>query len=163
MLQLSFCETLKMTSVLQTFLAILVIYTIGMRTNSSQQLLSELTGAYFSLVISCQTGGARCLKNTLRLQAADEECSANISLKQCQIYATIIVIFTYNVFVGRDMDCPCTLQATCDLQLAGPFFYLFIFLFLVTGNRQDWTGGPVTTGVHVHVVAVDAGTAKRSV
>lgn len=100
--------------------------------------------------LSCQTGSHghwRCMFMFKQASAPSEgnclpkmEYLNNFPSKKLSIYATIIVIFTYNVLLEKDVDCTCKTQNTgCSLYMAvPPFIIFFLILWMDKTFKRIW-------------------------
>lgn len=61
----------------------------------------------------------------------------NFPFAKLSIYATVIVIFTYNVLLERDFACTCKPNTTeCSLHMGLPFFIIFVLILWMDRKFQ---------------------------
>lgn len=85
------------------------------------------TSSCFKLQVSAEANCCSKMNNYL----------TELHYKRFGIYATVIVIFTYNVLLQRDVECSCKKQVTeCDLFMALPFFIIFVLMLRM--EKKFW-------------------------
>lgn len=64
----------------------------------------------------------------------------NFPSAKLSIYAAVIVIFTYNVLLERDMACTCKPQTNeCNLHMGLPFLVIFVLILWMDKKfRKTW-------------------------
>jgi len=83
----------------------------------------------------------------LRFQlSADTNCPmkmnnflANLPLQKVSIFVSIVVSFTYNLLLDRDVSCTCKPdERACDIYMSLPFLIIFL-LILWTDEKVFWS------------------------